>query len=373
MTVKPLEKDKKFMLLALGIGRRGLGQTWPNPSVGCVIVNDGHLVGHGYTGVSGRPHAESTALSIAGNAARGATAYVTLEPCSHWGQTPPCAELLIDAGIGRVVIAARDVDARVNGQGAARLTAAGIAVQTGLLEAEATADLAGYFYRFSRKRPWITLKIASTLDGKIATHEGESQWITGPASRRWVHIMRGTHDAILTGIGTVLADDPELTCRIDGFRKTDEIRIVIDSRLRIPLNGKLVSSARTKPVWVFAIKGNAAVSDLRNLGVRVFEVAEDGNGVDLREVMRILAENGLTRVLVEGGGRIASSVIREGFVDQVAWFHSSAIMGEGGWSSVHDMGVEKLAAMPVFGEPRVTRIGLDTLTEYKRALICSPG
>ena len=364
------EDDLIHMRAALALAKRGLGTTWPNPSVGCVLTRDGRVVGRGYTGSGGTPHAESTALSIAGEAARGATAYVTLEPCCHWGRTPPCAEALIQAGIVRVVIAAFDPDKRVDRRGAARLRDAGIVVEQGLLEQEATEDLAGFFMRVAQHRPLVTLKLATTLDGKIATGTGESQWITGPEARRMAHILRGRHDAVLAGIGTVVADDPELSCRIPGFRAFSLTRVVIDSHLRTPLIGKLAKTAKEAPLWLVVRDGcdPARVDGFAGLGANVFQVASGDAGVDLTDTMRVLAQAGLTRVLVEGGGQVAASFIRAGLVDRIAWFHAPGIMGGDGWPAVQGFGIEKLAMMPRFVRYRVTTLGSDTLSEFKRTV-----
>ena len=210
--------DLSHMRAALALARRGLGNTWPNPTVGCVVVRDGRVIGRAVTAPGGRPHAEPLALAMAGTAARGATVYVTLEPCCHHGRTPPCTEALIAAGVARVVIASPDPDPRVNGQGIARLRAAGIVVDAGLLAAEAEDVNAGFFHRVRHGRPLVTLKLASTLDGRIATRTGESRWITGEPARRMAHALRGRHDAVMVGVGTVLADDPDLTCRIPGYK-----------------------------------------------------------------------------------------------------------------------------------------------------------
>jgi diaminohydroxyphosphoribosylaminopyrimidine deaminase/5-amino-6-(5-phosphoribosylamino)uracil reductase len=235
------------MRAALALARRGLGMVWPNPSVGCVIVRDGRVVGRGVTAFGGRPHAEAIALATAGEQARGATVYVTLEPCCHWGRSPPCTEALITAGIARAVIATGDPDPRVNGQGLTRLRAAGVSVSTGLLEAEARDVLFGFSQRMTLGRPMVTLKLATTLDGRIATQRGESQWITGTAARRVAHALRGRHDAVMVGVGTVLADNPELTCRIPGYRPTPVVRVVADSHLRTPLTARLAATARSPP------------------------------------------------------------------------------------------------------------------------------
>jgi diaminohydroxyphosphoribosylaminopyrimidine deaminase/5-amino-6-(5-phosphoribosylamino)uracil reductase len=365
---EPAEDDLIHMRAALALGRRGLGTSWPNPAVGCVLVRDGRVVGRGYTGNGGRPHAEPTALSQAGDAARGATAYVTLEPCCHWGQTPPCTDALIQAGIRRVVIAALDPDKRVDSQGVAKLREAGIEVQHGLLEAEAHADLEGFFLRVTQDRPLITLKLATTLDGKIATATGESQWITGPEARLMAHVLRGRHDAVLAGVGTVTADDPELTCRVAGFRASPVVRVIVDSHLRTPLTSKLARTASDAPLW-FLVRDGADPSRIEaftDLGATVLQVDHGAVGIDLTDGLRALAEAGLTRVLVEGGSQVAGSFVRSGFVDRIAWFHAPAVMGGDGWPSVQGFGIEKLAMMPRYVRERVTPLGADVLTEFKR-------
>src|SRR5471032_1389722 len=248
-------QDRDHMRAAVALARRGLGSTWPNPSVGCVIVRDGRVVGRGTTAPGGRPHAEAVALAIAGDQANGATAYVTLEPCCHWGHSPPCTDALIAAGVARVVAAATDPDSRVNGQGMVRLRDAGIAVESGLLRDEALETLTGFNHRITLGRPMVTLKLASTLDGRIATRSGESQWITGTPARRLGHAMRGRHDAVMVGVGTVLADNPDLTCRIPGFRQTPNVRIVADSHLRTPLTSRLMITAAETPTWFLLREG----------------------------------------------------------------------------------------------------------------------
>jgi diaminohydroxyphosphoribosylaminopyrimidine deaminase/5-amino-6-(5-phosphoribosylamino)uracil reductase len=248
-------QDAAHMRAALSLARRGNGRTWPNPSVGCVIVKDGRVVGRATTAQGGRPHAEPQALAMAGDAARGATAYVTLEPCCFHGRTPPCTDALVAAGVARVVVGVRDPDPRVNGAGLARLRSAGIEVVEGVLEDEAADVVAGFVTRVQRGRPLVTLKLASTLDGRIATRTGESQWITGEPARRMAHALRGRHDAIMVGAGTVLADNPDLTCRIPGFKPLPMVRVVADSHLRLPLTSRLVATAHSAPTWVLCRGG----------------------------------------------------------------------------------------------------------------------
>ncbi len=361
-------EDTAHMRSALALARRGLGGSWPNPSVGCVIVREGRVAGRAVTAPGGRPHAERLALAMAGDAARGATAYVTLEPCCHWGRTPPCTDALIEAGVARVVIAVHDPDPRVNGEGMARLRAAGIEVQEGVLQAEAEEVLAGFASRQRRARPLVTLKMASTLDGKIATHAGESQWITGAAARRAAHAMRGHADAVMVGVGTVLADNPELTCRIPGYRSTPIVRVIVDSHLRTPLTSQLIRTAAASPTWFLVRPGadpdrRAALADL---GVTLIDVAAGNAGVDLADGLRALAEAGITRLLVEGGGQIAASLLRADLVDRIAWFHAPAVMGGDGWPAAQAFGVDHLADMPRFTRRRVVALGPDMLTEYEK-------
>ena len=357
------------MRSALALARRGLGNTWPNPSVGCVIANNGRVVGRAVTAPGGRPHAEPQALAMAGAAARGAIAYVTLEPCCHHGRTPPCTDALIAAGIARVVIAAHDPDPRVNGQGAARLRAAGIAVEQGMLEDEANEVLAGFRQRITTGRPLVTLKLASTLDGRIATKSGESRWITGEAARRIAHALRGRHDAVLVGVGTVLADNPDLTCRLPGFRSTPVVRVVADSHLRTPLMARLVATAHDTPTWMLIRHGTDAVrrAAFADLGIRLIEVPGADAGVDLQAGLTALGTAGITRLLVEGGAQIAAALLRAGLVDRIAWFHAPSVMGGDGWPAVQAFGIETLNAMPRFVRRSATPVGSDVLSEFSRA------
>jgi diaminohydroxyphosphoribosylaminopyrimidine deaminase/5-amino-6-(5-phosphoribosylamino)uracil reductase len=305
---------------------------------------------------------------MAGEAARGATAYVTLEPCCHWGQTPPCTDALIEAGVARVVIAMLDPDKRVDSQGVARLRDAGIAVEHGLLRAEAQEDQEGFVRRVTQDRPMITLKLATTLDGKIATGAGESQWITGPEARRMAHVLRGRHDAVLAGVGTVMADNPELTCRIEGFRPTQVVRVIVDSHLRTPLTSRLAQTAAEVPLWFLVRDGvdPARRDAFADIGAKVIDVAAGAAGIDLADGLTALAQEGLTRVLVEGGGQVAASFIRADFVDRIAWFQAPAVMGGDGWPSVQGFGMEKLSLLPRFVRHRVTPLGSDMLIECKR-------
>jgi diaminohydroxyphosphoribosylaminopyrimidine deaminase/5-amino-6-(5-phosphoribosylamino)uracil reductase len=366
--------DLAHMRAALALARRGLGTTWPNPSVGCVIVRDGRVVGRGTTAPGGRPHAEPVALAMAGELAKGATVYVTLEPCCHWGRSPPCTEALLAAGISRIVVAATDPDPRVNGQGLTKLRDAGIEVEIGLLEAEALETLIGFNHHITLGRPMVTLKLASTLDGRIATHDGESQWITDTPARRLAHAMRGRHDAVMVGVGTVLADNPELTCRIPGFRPTPVVRIVADSHLRTPLTSCLLTTAAEIPTWFLLREGTnlAREEAFAEIGATLIKIPGSSVGVDLTAAMTALSAAGLTRVLVEGGGQLAAALLRADLVDRVAWFHAPSIMGGDGWPAVQAFGTKTLDQMPRFRRDCITPIGNDMLSEFTRQRPCSP-
>jgi diaminohydroxyphosphoribosylaminopyrimidine deaminase/5-amino-6-(5-phosphoribosylamino)uracil reductase len=357
------------MSAALALARRGMGNTWPNPSVGCVIVRDGRVIGRGATAPGGRPHAEPQALAMAGSAARGATAFVSLEPCCFQGRSPPCTDALIAAGVARVVVGIRDPDARVNGAGIARLRDAGIEVIEGVMAAEAAEVVEGLISRITRNRPFVTLKLASSLDGRIATRTGESQWITGPAARRAAHALRGRHDAVLVGIGTVLADDPDLTCRIDGYKSVPTVRVVADSHLRLPLTSRLVRTADASPVWVLARRDADPVRQaaLVALACVVEGLPPAEPGVDLVAGLQALAARGITRVLAEGGAGLAAALLRADLVDRIAWFHAPSIIGGDGLASVAGWGVETLAAMRRFRSVRTIETGEDILTELEPA------
>jgi diaminohydroxyphosphoribosylaminopyrimidine deaminase/5-amino-6-(5-phosphoribosylamino)uracil reductase len=357
------------MRAALALARRGLGNAWPNPAVGCVLVKDGRVIGRGWTQPGGRPHAETEALRRAGNAARGATAYVTLEPCSHHGRTPPCCEALAEAGIARVVMAMRDPDPRVNGRGLAMLRGAGIVVEEGLLEAEARALNAGFFRRIQAGMPVVTLKLASTLDGRIATASGESRWITGEAARREVHALRARHDAILVGSGTVLADDPDLTCRIPGMERVPMLRVVADARLRTPPAARLVQGAQPAPALIITAPGHppAAQAPFIAAGADIVTVpAHAAGGLDLPSLLRALGRRGVTRVLAEGGAGLAAALLRQGLVDRLIWFHAPAVMGGDGHPALEGLRLAALSAMPRFRRTAQRALGDDMLSEFER-------
>jgi diaminohydroxyphosphoribosylaminopyrimidine deaminase / 5-amino-6-(5-phosphoribosylamino)uracil reductase len=364
----PSPDDIAHMRAALALARRGIGNTWPNPAVGCVVVKEGRVVGRAVTAPGGRPHAETRALERAGEAARGATAYVTLEPCCHWGRTPPCTDALIAAGAARVVIGTRDPDARVDGGGIARLQAAGIEVTEGVLDHDARETIAGFALRVRQGRPLVTLKLAATLDGRIATGGGESRWITGPLARRAAHALRGRHDAVMVGVGTVAADNPDLTCRLPGLRPNPLVRIVADSHLRTALTARLIATAAETPTWML-IREDAHPDRRRafaDAGALLIEVPPAPMGIDLSQALGHLGTAGITHLLVEGGAQIAASLLREGLVDRLAWFHAPAIMGADGWPAVQGFGVDRLQGMPRFRRRSSTPLDDDMLSEFER-------
>jgi diaminohydroxyphosphoribosylaminopyrimidine deaminase/5-amino-6-(5-phosphoribosylamino)uracil reductase len=363
------EEDAAQMRAALRLAARGLGNTWPNPAVGCVLVKEGRVIARGWTQPGGRPHAEAVALERAGEAAAGATAYVTLEPCSHHGRTPPCCDALIRAGVARVVVAMRDPDPRVDGRGLARLAAAGIAVEEGLLGEEAARLNAGFLKRILEGRPLVTLKLAATLDGRIATATGESRWITGEAARRAVHALRARHDAVLVGSGTVLADDPELTVRLPGLDPVPLLRVVADARLRTPPGARLVATARQHPTWLLTGTGHrpAALAPYIRAGVEVVTIRRaPGGGLLPRAMLAALAQRGVTRLLVEGGAGLAAAMLRAGLVDRLVWFHAPGVMGAEGLPGVGPLGVAALARMPRFRLAASTALGEDVMSEYAK-------
>lgn len=356
--------DARFMGLALSLGRRGLGTTWPNPAVGCVIVKDGRIVGRGWTAPGGRPHAEPQALAQAGAAARGATAYVTLEPCAHHGKTPPCAEALIAAGVARVVCALQDPDPRVDGGGLAKLKAAGMTVEAGIGAAQARWDQAGFLLKVVEGRPLVTLKLATTLDGRIATASGDSQWITGPQARRAVHAMRARHDAVLVGAGTVRADDPSLTVRGLGV-VLQPVRVVISGGLDLPKTAKLFTD-ETAPTWVLHGPG-APAADFAALGAECIEVPATEDGApDVVAALRKLAERGITRVFCEGGGILAASLLQADLVDRLVLFHGGAVIGSDGRAGLGPLGLDRLRDAPRFALQDVQRIGPDSVQIWAR-------
>lgn len=361
------QTDIRFMKLALALGRRGLGQCASNPAVGCVIVKDERIIGRGWTQPGGRPHAEPVALAQAGTQAKGATVYVTLEPCAHQGQTPPCAKALISAEVARVVVACRDPDPRVDGGGIAMLEAAGITVDLGVCADDADTAHAGFFKRLRERRPFITLKLAASLDGRIATGTGHSQWITGPAARRAVHAMRARHDAVMVGAGTARHDDPSLTVRDLGVSR-QPARIVMSRRLDIPLMGQLAKTATEVPVYL--CHGKDADPALRQtwtgLGATMVECAARGTQVDPIDALEKLAGHGFNRIFCEGGGALAASLIDAGLVDELVLFTAGLAIGAEGLPGIGALGLGRLDEASRYTLQKTQAVGGDVMQVWRR-------
>jgi diaminohydroxyphosphoribosylaminopyrimidine deaminase/5-amino-6-(5-phosphoribosylamino)uracil reductase len=359
--------DLRFMQLALSLGRRGLGRTSPNPAVGAVVVKDGVIVGRGWTQPGGRPHAETEALKRAGKEAKGATLYVTLEPCSHQGKTPPCVDAIIRSGIARVVSALEDPNPEVAGQGYAKLRERGIAVEAGLEAESAARQHAGHIRRMRDGRPQVLLKLAASSDGKAGLPGRKPAGITGEAARARVHQMRAESDAILVGIGTVLSDDPHLTCRLPGMMEWSPVRVILDARLRIPLATSIVGTARETPTWVFATPNASPVAEdiLKAKGVEVFRVDGKDGRLDLNAVLKALAGRGITRLMVEGGPTIAAAFIKADLVDEAALFRSPNPLGEG-IDVLEGLPLTALTKSPKLKPVASEAVGGDTLETFER-------
>lgn len=361
MTPRP--EDAIHMAHALRLAARGLGNVWPNPAVGCVIVKDGRVVGRGWTQPGGRPHAEVRALEQAGPSAAGATAYVTLEPCAHHGHTPPCAEALIAAKVAHVVTALTDPDPRVSGKGHALLRAAGISVTEGIRTTEATRLNAGFLKRVTRGLPFVTLKLAASLDGRTATATGESRWITGPQARRKVHALRLSHDAVMVGSGTALADDPDLTVRDMGATR-QPVRILLDRMLKHIPDSRLGRTARDNPVWL--LHGPSAPDLVRSAwaatGATLIEVPAPQGQLDLTAALQALAQKGLTRILSEGGSTLAAALVKAGLVDDLALFSGGLLIGSEGHAALGPLALTALGDAPRPGLLEIQALGPDTFS-----------
>ncbi len=358
--------DERFMRLALALGRRNLGYTWPNPAVGAVIVKDGVIVGRGWTQQGGRPHAEIEALRHAKKAAQGATMYVTLEPCSHQGKSPPCADAIIRAGIARVVSAMEDPNPEVSGQGHERLRAKGIAVEIGLGGDEARRVHAGHVTRIAQGRPYVTLKLAISADGKAGLAGRKQVAISGAAARERVFLTRAASDAILVGIGTVLSDDPQLTCRLPGMFERSPVRVVLDAQLRVPLSTSVVATVRETPTWVFASTKASPIAEeiLVQRGCKVFRVDERGGKLDVEQVLKTLAEQGITRLMVEGGPTVAASFVDADLVDEAILLRGEKPVGASGINPLEGMPLESLTGR--LASRGSEKLGGDTLETFER-------
>ncbi len=335
------------MAHALRLAARGLGNCWPNPAVGCVLVRNGLIVGRGWTQPGGRPHAEARALEQAGDAALGATAYVTLEPCAHHGKTPPCAEALIAGKVARVVTALTDPDPRVSGKGHQMLRAARIEVTEGVLTPEATTLNAGFLKRVTQGLPFVTLKLAASLDGRTATATGESRWITGPEARRKVHALRLSHDAVMVGSGTALADDPDLTVRDMGAVR-QPVRVVLDRLLKHSSESRLGRTAKDHPVWLLHSPSApaAARSAWEATEATLIETPEIAGHLDLTAALQALAQKGLTRIFSEGGSTLAAALIKAGLVDELVMFSGGKLIGSEGHPTLGTLHLAALADAP---------------------------
>ena len=361
--------DLRFMQLALALGRRGLGNAWPNPAVGAVLVKDGVIIGRGWTQLGGRPHAETEAIKRAGRAARGGTLYVTLEPCSHHGKTPPCVDAIIRVGIARVVAALDDLNPEVAGQGLARLRERGIAVEAGLCADAARRAHIGHIRRMTDGRPHVTLKLAVSADGKAGAAGRRPVAITGPAARERVFQMRAMNDAILVGLGTVLYDDPALTCRLPGMMDRSPVRVLLDARLRVPIANGVVATASETPTWIFGARNASAMAEevLRAKGVAVFRVESMDGRLDLSQVLKALAESGITRLMVEAGPSVAASFVKADLVDEAALFRAPAAIGADGIDALERLPLTELTQSGRLKLLASEPVGIDTVEFYERA------
>ena len=369
MPATAAENDhRRWMQVALNLGQRHLGQTWPNPSVGCILVKDNKVIARAVTGQGGRPHAESLALEYAGSRAKGCIAYITLEPCAHLGKTPACASLLVEAGIAQVIVAVKDPDDRVSGKGIEILRSAGIDVITSVLEYEARQAHRGFFSRIVKNQPSITLKLAMSFDGKIATQSGHSKWITGAAARRYVHLLRSQYDAVMVGRGTAVTDDPNLAPREIGIDQPP-VRIIIDSKLSTSCRSQLGTIAHHEPVWlchsdrankesILAWQAQPCAETIR---------CQSWSGmVNLNDALNKLANRGLTRIFCEGGSTLAASLIAGQLVDEIVGFSAGVNLGAEGLSSVGPLGLPKCSDGHRFDLQEVRTVGGDILHRWVR-------
>lgn len=357
------DTDLAYMKMALALARKGLGRTWPNPCVGAVVVRRGRVVGRGWHRRAGEPHAEINALAAAGSAARGGTIYVTLEPCNHQGRTPPCSHAIAAAGIRRVVYGLADPNQLAQG-GGAYLAERGLEVVAGVLAEQCRRLNRPFIKRVTTGRPWVLLKAALSLDGRIATASGRSRWITGEQSRRLVHRLRCQCDAIMVGSGTVLADDPSLTARLPGRRGRDPLRIILDTHLRTPPAAKVVEHDSAAATWIFCgpEASKERVSRLARAGVEIHRVGLGPDGsLALAEVLDQLGRAGITSLLVEGGGRVHGAFLRQDLADEVALFIAPMLIGGDGIPVVGELGLAELAQAPRLHEVRRRRCGDDLL------------
>ncbi|MBI5644111.1 MAG: bifunctional diaminohydroxyphosphoribosylaminopyrimidine deaminase/5-amino-6-(5-phosphoribosylamino)uracil reductase RibD [Deltaproteobacteria bacterium] len=355
--------DERFMRTALGLARKGIGRTSPNPAVGAVAVKNNRIIAKGFHRKAGEPHAEIEAIRAASEDVKGATLYVTLEPCCHFGRTPPCTDALIQSGIKEVVVGQTDPNPKVGGKGIERLRAAGIKVTSGILEDECRAINDPWTKYITRRIPFVALKLASSLDGRIAAGGGDSKWITGETSRRLVHRMRSSFDAVMVGINTVIKDDPELTVRL--VKGKNPLRVILDSSLKIPLGARVFKDTAGLVIFTTRLASPAKIKKVSALGAKVIIVPRSDSGLDLKRVLKELGKMEVTSVLVEGGGLLAASLIKHGLADKFLFFISPMIIGGDGVPSIGPMGLKRLINAPRLTNIIVRRIGDDILIEGK--------
>ncbi len=361
MTAPDIRYLEKMMKRAIVLARRGVGNTTPNPPVGCVIVRDGEIVGSGWHRKAGTPHAEVHALREAGEQARGADLFVTLEPCSHFGRTPPCADAVIAAGVGRVYAGTVDPNPRVAGMGIQKLRAAGITVRSGILESECRRLIGPFIRQMAAGLPLVTVKSALTLDGCTATATGDSKWITGEQARRHVHLLRAQHDALMVGVETVLADDPQLTCRLPRGAR-DPLRVVVDSRLRTPLDAQIFRVRSTATTLVATCEQDEErLTPYRELGAELMVCREADGRVDLADLLAKLGARGIQSLLVESGGVLAGALLRQELIDRLVLFYGAKLVGGVGRSPFAGSGVEKMSQAIPLQEMQFRRFGDDLM------------
>jgi diaminohydroxyphosphoribosylaminopyrimidine deaminase/5-amino-6-(5-phosphoribosylamino)uracil reductase len=355
------EIDNRYMRLALRLACKGAGRTSPNPMVGAVLVRRGKIIATGYHRRAGDDHGEIAALKRAGKRARGATLYLNLEPCSHFGRTPPCTDALIRTGVRRVVVGMVDPNPRVSGRGIRKLRRAGIHVQSGILQDECRALNEAFSKYITRRVPFVTLKLAASLDGRIATSTGDSRWVTGREARRYVHQLRNQVDAIMVGVGTVLADDPRLTCRIPGGR--NPYRIILDSRLRIPLAARVLNPGEPgKTIIVAGPRPSLRkVKAVERIGAQVWRFAPRKGAIPFAPVLKTLGKRGIVSVMIEGGAFTAARALKEKVVDKVCFFYAPKIIGGDGTQMIESLGVRKMSRSGKIGSLAIKKVGKDFL------------
>lgn len=362
----------RMMRRALVLARKGKGRTSPNPAVGCVLLRDGEIVGEGWHRKAGTPHAEVHALRAASESARGADVFVTLEPCSHHGRTPPCADALITAGVARVFIGMQDPNPLVSGKGIAALRSAGIPVECGLLEKECRLLNEPFIKHVTTGLPFVMLKSAMTLDGGTATASGDSRWITSEKSRRYVHMLRAMVDAVMVGVGTVIADDPQLTCRM-GVRGRDPLRVIVDSRLRTPKNAALFSLDSPAKTLLATIEGDSPqAAEFEARGAEILRCREKDGRVDLADLLARLGSRGIQSVLLEGGREVAGAALRRGLIDKFLLFYAPKLLGGDGYGLFAGAGPARMADAHALRDLVVRRFGQDILVEGYPDRTCLP-